>query len=84
MLVLSRGVGEEIVIGGGIVVTVVQIRKDSVRLGIDAPKETPVHRREVWDTIETQVRPLDDASLGKRFLEERKEDEPPKKDCYGT
>ena len=51
MLVLSRKNNESIVIGDGIVVTIVEIRGDKVRLGIEAPKEVPVHRREVYDAI---------------------------------
>lgn len=52
MLVLSRKKNKSIVIGGEeIVVTVVEIRGDKVRLGIEAPKEVPVHRREVLDAI---------------------------------
>ena len=55
MLVLSRHKNESIVIGdpdnGGVTVVIVEIRGDKVRLGIEAPKEVPVHRREVWDAI---------------------------------
>ena len=54
MLVLSRKVNERIVIGGNIVVTVVEVRNDIVRLGIEAPKEIPVHRQEVHDAIRRQ------------------------------
>lgn len=53
MLVLSRQHHEEIVIGDGIVVvSVVGIRGDKVRLGIEAPRSMPVHRREIYDAIE--------------------------------
>lgn len=51
MLVLSRKKNESIVIGDGITIVVVEIREDKVRLGIEAPKEVPVHRREVFDSI---------------------------------
>ena len=51
MLVLSRHRDESIIIGEDIVVTVVDIRGDKVRLGIDAPCEIPVHRREVYEAI---------------------------------
>ena len=47
LLVLSRKLNESIVIDDNIVVTVVEIRGDKVRLGIDAPKDVTVHRREV-------------------------------------
>ena len=69
MLVLSRHRDESIVIGDNVVVTIVDIRRDKVRLGIDAPGEIPVHRREVYDAIQRenrkagQVAPEDAAGL---------------------
>ena len=54
MLVLSRRNNESIVIGHDIVITVVEIRGDKVRLGIDSPTEVPVHRQEVYDAIHRQ------------------------------
>jgi len=51
MLVLSRKTSESIVICDNIVVTVVEIRGDKVRLGIDAPRSVSAHRREVYDAI---------------------------------
>jgi carbon storage regulator len=66
MLVLSRKTNESIVIRDNIVITVIDIRGDRVRLGIDAPKEIAVHRREVYDKIQSQEAstkiPNDDAS----------------------
>jgi carbon storage regulator len=56
MLVLSRKYNESIVINDQVVVTVIEIRGDKVRLGIDAPKEVPVHRREVYDKIKEAER----------------------------
>lgn len=47
MLVLSRKKGEKIIIAGNIVITVVEIRGDKCRLGVDAPIEIPVDRQEV-------------------------------------
>ena len=52
MLVLSRKKNESIVINNDITIVVVEIRGDKVRLGVDAPKEVPVHRREVYDQID--------------------------------
>ena len=54
MLVLSRQRDESIVIGDNIVVTIVDVRGDKVRLGIDAPREVSVHRREVYDAIQRE------------------------------
>jgi carbon storage regulator len=54
MLVLSRQKDEKIVIGDCITVTIVDIRGDKVRLGIDAPREVPVHRKEVFDAIKRE------------------------------
>jgi len=51
MLILSRKKNERIVIGEGVEVTVIEIRGDKVRLGVTAPKEIPVHRREIYDAI---------------------------------
>ena len=54
MLVLSRKKNESIVINDDITIVVVEIRGDKVRLGIEAPKEVPVHRREVFDAMAGQ------------------------------
>ena len=54
MLVLSRKKNESIVINDDITVTVVEIRGDKVRLGIEAPKDVTVHRREVYEAIQAQ------------------------------
>ena len=54
MLVLSRKVGEKIVIGNDITVTVEEVRGGKVRLGILAPKEVEVHRQEVYQAIQRE------------------------------
>ena len=51
MLVYSRKKNESIIIGDNILVTVIEIRGDKVRLGIELPKEIPIHRKEVYDAI---------------------------------
>lgn len=56
MLVLSRQRDESIVIGEDIVITIVDIRGDKVRLGINAPSEIPVHRREIHEAIQRENR----------------------------
>ena len=48
MLVLSRRIGESIIIGDDVKVTIVQIERGKVRLGIQAKPEIPVHREEIW------------------------------------
>jgi len=55
MLVLSRHRDESIMIGDEIVVTIVDIRGDKVRLGINAPSSVPVHRQEVFDAIQREA-----------------------------
>ena len=54
MLVLSRHRDESIIIGDNIVITVVDVRGDKVRLGIDAPTDIPVHRQEVYEAIQRE------------------------------
>lgn len=71
MLVLSRQRDETIIIGDNIEITVVDIRGDKVRLGVSAPKEISVHRKEVYEAIRrenreaAQVKPEDLSALGK-------------------
>ena len=70
MLVLSRQRDESIMIGDNIVVTIVDIRGDKVRLGINAPSEIPVHRQEVYEAIQREnlraarLEPRDTEGLG--------------------
>lgn len=54
MLVLSRLVDQKIVIGDNIVITIVDIRGQKVRLGIDAPSGVPIHRLEVYEAIHNE------------------------------
>ncbi len=56
MLVLSRQRDESIMIGDKVVITIVDIRGDKVRLGIEAPEEIPVHRQEVYEAIKRDGR----------------------------
>jgi carbon storage regulator len=70
MLVLSRHRDESIMIGDEIVVTIVDIRGDKVRLGIDAPQDVPVHRQEVYEAIQrenrkaSQIQPNETRDIG--------------------
>jgi carbon storage regulator len=62
MLILSRKRDEQIIIGDGIVITVVSVRGGNVRLGIEAPPHVTVHRREVYDAIregKAEAKPAD-------------------------
>ena len=54
MLVLSRKKSEEVVVGDSIRVVIVEVRGDLVRLGIEAPRDVPVHRSEVYDAIQRE------------------------------
>lgn len=62
MLVLSRKKNESIVINDDITIVVVEIRGDKVRLGIEAPKEVPVHRNEVYEAIRNSQAAASDAA----------------------
>ena len=54
MLVLSRKVSERILIGENIELVVVQIKGDQVKIGVNAPRDMPVHRKEIADSIADQ------------------------------
>ena len=54
MLVLMRRIGETLVIGDNVSVTILGVRGNQIRVGIDAPKATSVHRREVYDRIRAE------------------------------
>lgn len=59
MLVLTRRPRESIIIDDDITVTVLEIRGNQVRLGIDAPDEVPVHRQEIWVKIQQEKSNVD-------------------------
>jgi carbon storage regulator len=54
MLRIRRRVGERIVIGDGIVVEVLDVEGNAVRLGIDAPRDVPVYREELWKAVQAE------------------------------
>jgi len=62
MLVLSRKKNESIIINNDIKIVVVEIRGDKVRLGVEAPREVPVHRQEVYDAIQRSLE-TDDVTI---------------------
>src|SRR5437868_14274457 len=73
MLVLSRKKNESIVINNDITIVVVEIRGDKVRVGVEAPTEVPVHRREVYDAIkrneaENSAAPVNETGLKNRCV----------------
>ena len=88
MLVLSRKKEERIVINDNIVITVVEIRDDRVRIGIEAPKDVQVHRHEIYNAIHgkdavtgeprmiggipTQMVEIDDTEWGSSIEKDRK------------
>ena len=59
MLVLSRQRDESIIIGDDIEITIVDVRGDKVRLGINAPREVSVHRKEIYDAIQREKKEQD-------------------------
>ncbi|MCB2412899.1 carbon storage regulator CsrA [Demequina sp. TTPB684] len=66
MLVLSRRVGERLIIGKDIVVTIIDVRSDGVRVGIDAPREIRVTRAEIFEAVEkhnVEAASADDSAL---------------------
>ncbi len=69
MLVLSRKKNESIVINNDITIVVVEIRGDKVRLGVEAPKEVPVHRREVYEAIKRNEQAEGDSNANESTAE---------------
>jgi carbon storage regulator len=54
MLVLSRKIGEKIVIGNDVFITVLEVRGDNVKLGMDAPRHISIHREEIYQRIQQE------------------------------
>jgi len=62
MLILTRKAGETIIIGDNIKVTILGLSSKQIRIGIDAPKEVSVHRKEIYDKIFTEKSKTDEGS----------------------
>lgn len=54
MLILTRRVGESLIIGDDVVVNILGVKGNQVRIGVDAPKEVPVHREEIYNRIQAE------------------------------
>ena len=59
MLILSRRLGESVIVNNDIVITVVKVQGDKVRIGIEAPKEIPVHRKEIQEKVNNEKAQLE-------------------------
>jgi carbon storage regulator len=64
MLILTRRVGESVMIGDNITVTVLAVRGNQVRIGVDAPKEVTVHREEIYERVKRE----EAASVGRNGI----------------
>lgn len=65
MLILTRRIGETLMIGDDVAVTVLGVKGNQVRLGIDAPKDVAVHREEIYERIRSEGE-TDEDSIGNR------------------
>lgn len=62
MLILTRRVGETVMIGDEVTVTVLGVKGNQVRLGVNAPKDIPVHREEIYERIRREKEPNGDVT----------------------
>ena len=80
MLILTRRVGENVIVGDDIVISVIEVRGDAVRIGIQAPRSLSVHREEVWLELQKSnsraARP-DESAVGATVKELMRDDDSP-------
>jgi carbon storage regulator len=57
MLILTRRVGETVMVGNDVAVTIVGVKGNQIRIGIDAPKNVAVHRKEIYERIRHEQHP---------------------------
>ncbi|OCG07570.1 carbon storage regulator [Gilliamella sp. wkB178] len=62
MLILTRRVGETLIIGDDVVITILGVKGNQVRIGINAPKEVSIHREEIYNRIHQTQDKIDDMS----------------------
>ncbi|GAB2476746.1 carbon storage regulator [Jatrophihabitans fulvus] len=84
MLILTRRAGENVVVGDDIVISVIEVRGDAVRIGIQAPRSLAVHREEVWLELQkanSEAASPSDEAIGATLerLRRRGQDDPPTK-----